>query len=91
MDTVIKVGGGLLSQPGALDRIATALTAVGRHHRILVVPGGGPFADVVRDIDRCAGLSADAAHWMAILAMEQFAHLLASKIAGAVLVERPRE
>ena len=91
VDAVIKVGGGLLSQPGALEQIATALVGAGRRHRILVVPGGGPFADAIREVDCRAGLSADAAHWMAILAMEQFAHLLASKIAGTVLVERPGE
>ena len=33
------------------------------------------------------GLSPDAAHWMAILAMDQYAHVLAERIGGAVLVE----
>jgi len=41
----------------------------------------------VREVDRHTGLSADAAHWMAILAMDQYAQLLAERIDGAVVVE----
>ena len=55
----------------------------------MVVPGGGPFADAVRAFEDREGLSADAAHWMAILAMDQYAHVLAERIAGATLVEEP--
>lgn len=55
----------------------------------MVVPGGGPFADAVREFERRVGMSSDAAHWMAILAMDQYAHVLAGRIAGAVLVEEP--
>jgi len=85
--TVIKVGGGLSATPGALDAVGAALGAAGRRHRLLVVPGGGPFADAVREFDRRQPLSPDAAHWMAILAMDQYAHVLADRIPGAVMVE----
>jgi aspartokinase-like uncharacterized kinase len=84
---VLKIGGGLLGVPGALEAVCTAVGAMGRREAIVVVPGGGPFADVVREIDRRTGLSADTAHWMALLAMDQYAHLLAERIGGAVLVE----
>ena len=53
------------------------------------MPGGGPFADAVRAFDRREGLSPDAAHWMAILAMDQYAYVLVERIPGAVLVEEP--
>lgn len=86
---VVKVGGGLCSAPGALDTVGAALAELGRHRRLLVVPGGGPFADAVREFDRRERLSADAAHWMAILAMDQYAHALVERIPGAVLVEEP--
>ena len=85
--TVIKVGGGLSATPGALEAVCAALGAAGRRHRLLVVPGGGPFADAVREFDRRQPLSPDAAHWMAILAMDQYAHVLADRIPGAVMVE----
>jgi aspartokinase-like uncharacterized kinase len=84
---VIKIGGGLLGVPGALEAVCATVGAMGRSGPIVVVPGGGPFADVVREVDRGAGLSADAAHWMAMLAMDQYAHLLAERIDGAALVE----
>ncbi|MGH7428944.1 MAG: hypothetical protein ACREJ4_11415, partial [Candidatus Methylomirabilaceae bacterium] len=40
--------------------------------KILVVPGGGPFADLVRLEYRRRKLSESAAHGMAILAMDQY-------------------
>jgi aspartokinase-like uncharacterized kinase len=86
---VVKVGGGLLEHPGALDATAGAVAALARRRRVVVVPGGGPLADAVRALQPSAGLSEDAAHWMAILAMDQYGHLLAERIAGAVLVEEP--
>ena len=86
---VVKVGGGLLGTDGALDRVCAAVAALGRREPVVVVPGGGPLADAVRDLDRRIGLSPDAAHWMAMLAMDQYAHLLAERIAGARLVEEP--
>jgi 5-(aminomethyl)-3-furanmethanol phosphate kinase len=87
--SVIKIGGGLAAIPGALDRVCRAVGASGCDHRILVVPGGGPFADAVREFDRVMGVSPDAAHWMAILAMDQYAHVLADRIPGAALIEEP--
>ena len=86
---VVKVGGGLCSAPGALTTVGASLADLGRRRRLLVVPGGGPFADAVREFDRRERVSADAAHWMAILAMDQYAHALAERIPGAVLVEEP--
>jgi 5-(aminomethyl)-3-furanmethanol phosphate kinase len=87
--TVIKIGGGLTWVPQALDRVCRAVGQVSREWPIVVVPGGGPFADGVREFDRRVGVSSDVAHWMAILAMDQYAHVLASRIPGAVLVEEP--
>jgi aspartokinase-like uncharacterized kinase len=54
---------------------------------VLVVPGGGPFADSVRDVDRRLRLDPVAAHWMAVAAMEQYGQLLASEMRRAELVE----
>jgi aspartokinase-like uncharacterized kinase len=86
---VIKIGGGLATVPGALDRVCRAIAVAGFRHSILVVPGGGPFADTVRQFDRSPGMSPDAAHWMAILGMDQYAHVLVERIPGAVLMEDP--
>jgi aspartokinase-like uncharacterized kinase len=87
--TVIKIGGGLSALPGALDAVCATVSGLGRTQRIVVVPGGGPFADQVRAFEASHGLSADAAHWMAILGMDQYAHVLAERIVGARIVEDP--
>jgi aspartokinase-like uncharacterized kinase len=83
----IKVGGGLASIPGAMEAVCTAIGEAGRSVPIVVVPGGGPFADAVRAFGREHRLSADAAHWMALLAMDQYAHALLERIEGATLAE----
>lgn len=69
---VVKIGGSLI---GALA-LKSAL-AVAVRHGAVVAPGGGPFADGVRRAQHETGFSDVAAHRMAILAMEQTAHLFA--------------
>jgi aspartokinase-like uncharacterized kinase len=86
---VIKIGGGLSAIPAALEATCTAVAEAGRRFSIVVVPGGGPFADAVREFDYEYRISPDAAHWMALLAMDQYAHVLVERIEGAVLVEEP--
>jgi aspartokinase-like uncharacterized kinase len=83
---IIKVGGGLLASVGDLDRVLTAVAALSCHHPTLIVPGGGPFADEIRRVDASLGLPGDAAHWMAVLAMDQYAHLLAARVPRGVVV-----
>jgi aspartokinase-like uncharacterized kinase len=85
-DVVVKVGGGLLADVAALDRALAAVTGLARGRRVLIVPGGGPFAETVRDVDRRIGIPDEAAHWMAVLGMDQYAHLLASRLTHGVVV-----
>ena len=87
IDTVVKVGGSLL-KASSLDAVLEVIRDVARQRRMLIVPGGGPFADAVRDVDRRMHLADEAAHWMAILAMDQYAHLIGSRLPGAVVVHR---
>lgn len=89
LNAVVKVGGSLLNDPSLHARVATALSDLGHDRALLLVPGGGPLADAVREMDRRMTPGDDVAHWMAILAMDQHAHLLVSCIAGAALVEYP--
>ena len=70
----LKLGGSLFgSAPSILRRVVETGADV------LVVPGGGLFADLVRDVDKEHGLSPDTAHWMAVLAMDQYAYYLHDK------------
>lgn len=69
---IVKFGGSLFEaevQAGLLD--------VAARHGVVLVPGGGPFADAVRREQTRAGFSDRAAHAMAILAMDQTAFALA--------------
>jgi aspartokinase-like uncharacterized kinase len=88
---VVKLGGSLLKHVEEFDRVLGALAEVGRARRLLIVPGGGPFADTVRAVDAHLRLSDDAAHWMAILAMDQHAHLIAERLAHSALVTSATE
>lgn len=88
--SVVKVGGALLTQPGAIDAAARALdAAAARGERILAVPGGGPLADTVRRLDASLQLDPSTTHWMAVLAMDQHALLLASRTAGGRVTDDP--
>ena len=86
IDTVVKLGGGLLAHEGSLDTVLNVLADVAADEPLLIIPGGGPFADAVRDQDARLTLTDDAAHWMAVLGMDQYAHLIASRMPRAVLV-----
>ncbi|MEO8029400.1 MAG: hypothetical protein ABJC74_17925 [Gemmatimonadota bacterium] len=83
---VIKVGGSLAAEPATLRIVAATLATLAADAPILVVPGGGPFADTVRAVDDQYSLPASSAHWMAILGMDQYAHLLAAVIPGGEVV-----
>ena len=72
MEAVLKVGGSLAEYPTSLKRLCRKLAVFAKDHKILIVPGGGTFADAVRDFDKTHGLSSTVAHKMAILAMDQF-------------------
>jgi len=90
IDAVVKVGGSLLAS-GGLPSLLTTLGELARPRRLVVVPGGGPFADAVRRACSLHDPGASAAHWMAILAMDQHAHLLAGLQPAARLVTGPDE
>src|SRR5207302_89989 len=48
--TVLKIGGGLLGKAGAFELTLEAVTAFRPGRHLVVVPGGGPFADAVREV-----------------------------------------
>lgn len=81
---VVKLGGSLLGAPH-LPELLRALARQGAP--VLVVTGGGAFADAVRDLQRGLGLSDAACHRMAILAMEQTALALADLAPGLLPVD----
>ncbi len=83
---VLKLGGSLIDTSRDLMQVLISL-ADEEDCSFLVVPGGGPFADLIREINAKKGLSEEAAHWMAVLAMEQYAFFLADGTAARLASE----
>lgn len=73
---VVKVGGSLLGSE-ELERWL-GLFAKFSDGNIIIVPGGGVFADAVRDAQKVSKISEACAHKLAVLAMDQFGLLLAN-------------
>jgi len=80
---IVKVGGSLF------PRIPDLVPVLTKSERpLLLIPGGGPFADTIRRCD----VDNDSAHWMAVAAMEQFGWFIASRgIPSTTGVVIPRE
>jgi probable H4MPT-linked C1 transfer pathway protein len=91
IETIFKVGGSLLAYPELLERTLAAIVEESMHARVAIVAGGGPFADAVRDADHRFRFANETAHWMAVLAMDQYAHLLAGMRAELVLATSERD
>jgi aspartokinase-like uncharacterized kinase len=85
---VVKVGGSLYDLPDLSPRLRRWLDANAPRETILV-PGGGRFADVVRDLDRVHQLGEEAAHWMALRASTINAAFLAALLPGACVIDGP--
>ncbi len=83
MDAVIKVGGSLTEYPAALRELCAKIGDLAKKFRLIVVPGGGKFADVVREMDREFALPNNLSHRMAILGMDQYGLALSSLIPNA--------
>jgi len=89
VDVVVKVGGRLLRHVDDFQAVLSTIDSAARARRILIVPGGGPFADAVRTVDARLQLSEDAAHWMAVLAMDQYAWVIADRLTRSAFVMDP--
>lgn len=80
---VVKLGGSLAGR-GELSYWLDILAYHGG--KIVLVPGGGPFADRVRDLQAQWAFSDKAAHAMALRAMEQYGLMMAGLQKGVVPV-----
>lgn len=87
MDAVVKVGGSFQVDRQALKNLCQALEEVSTRYRLLIVPGGGEFADLVRELQRKCGLSDRAAHLMAIFGINIFGYMLHDLIRGPTLTK----
>jgi len=84
LDAVLKVGGSL-SRGAGLPALCHEISRLSQRHLLLVVPGGGDFAEQVRVADRRFKLDQTSAHRMALLAMDQYGYLLDQLVPGSLL------
>lgn len=82
---VVKIGGSLYDAP-ELQPYLAALADYSTQQSIVIVPGGGPFADQVRHAQTLHHFDDHIAHHMAIIAMKQFGLLLSSLIPTCQLI-----
>jgi len=81
LTVVVKLGGSLYNR---VPYLVPAFLASGRP--IIIVPGGGIFADTVRK----TRVNDDSAHWMAVAAMDQYGWVIASQgIRATALLQVP--
>lgn len=69
-----------------LRRACTEANEIATRRPVLVIPGGGPFADAVRAVDAQVGLDDAVAHMLALRAMDQVGVLLAPLLPTAKLL-----
>jgi aspartokinase-like uncharacterized kinase len=71
---VVKLGGSMLDSP----ELKHWLDMFARHSdgQIVIVPGGGLFADAVREAQYITGVDDQTAHKMAVVAMDQYGMLM---------------
>ena len=89
MRWVIKLGGSLYASKYLTKWLRTINNC--DSHNLIIVPGGGPFADQVRAADEKFSLKSKNAHNMAVLAMQQYAYLLQSLCPDLVLADSPND
>jgi aspartokinase-like uncharacterized kinase len=82
---VIKLGGSLLGWPELTERFRSWLAAQPPAANVVIV-GGGPVVESIRQLDRDCPLADEAAHWLAIRAMGITAALVAQQFDSARLV-----
>lgn len=85
--TVLKIGGSLASEPAKLRSLMQRIGTISQTRPLVVVPGGGEFADTVRDLDKRFSLGSFVSHRMAILAMDQYGLLLSDISPNSVVVQ----
>lgn len=85
---IVKLGGSLATSPAALADWLQILSAYGGG-RVVIVPGGGRFADAVRQAQQEWDFNDTIAHHMALLAMVQYGLMLGGIKSNFIPADHP--
>lgn len=84
---LVKFGGSLFNA----ENLKAWLAVFASNRSLVVVPGGGPFADQVREAQNKFCFDDAAAHIMALLAMEQYGRMLCALHPGLIAAATPQQ
>jgi len=85
MDAVLKIGGSIFQKSSA-EKLWRTLEELIRQFSFIIVPGGGDFANLVRNYYKLYQISDDSAHWMAILCENILGFLILEHLKSAIPV-----
>jgi aspartokinase-like uncharacterized kinase len=83
---VVKVGGSLLDWPDFRSRLSGYLETRSSDRVVLIV-GGGRFADVLRELDSNWNLGEERSHQAALRVLDFTAHLVGAILPGAFVID----
>src|SRR5687767_6623166 len=87
---IVKIGGSLFDLPDLRTRLLGWLARQSAK-RIVLVPGGGSSAEVIRVLDRTHRLGEEAAHWLALRMVQVNGWFLKVLLPQAQIVASPEE
>jgi aspartokinase-like uncharacterized kinase len=85
---IVKVGGSLYDLPDLGPRLRAWLAQLNAE-KVLLVPGGGLAADVIRTLDHVHRLGEETSHWLALQALSLNARFLLELLPEARLLQDP--
>ncbi len=85
---IIKIGGSWVKNP-ALPKLINLLQKFIKQ-KLVIVPGGGVFADAVRDVFKVTDMEEETGHLLAMRAMETFAYYLKSLESDLFLTDQTK-
>ncbi|MEJ2249529.1 MAG: hypothetical protein P8Y70_11450 [Candidatus Lokiarchaeota archaeon] len=92
---VVKISGSILENEKnldiVLDQLKEVLNNLNTLKCILIIPGGGSYANFIRKIDHRISLEKDLSHWEAIYAMEYNATQILKKFPNLFSINKPEQ
>ena len=89
-EAVFKIGGKILENSNNIKSTISQLTQLYEEkilHKIIILPGGGSFANFVRSLDKDLHIGDDLAHWIAIYSMNYNGIILKRKYPDLETIE----
>ena len=91
MEAIIKIGGSLLGNSSTFKKLLYTINDLAKQHSIVIVPGGGTFADLVREFHTQYGFSNTTAHKMAIMSEDIVGILIGEYLKNGIFTKNLNE